>query len=95
MTEVKKENAIVRYFRDTMRELKKVSWPTREEATRLTIAVLFVTLMMAVFLAVFDALFGAILRGVVALDPLAIGVGVLVLLALGGAAIWIGRSSEG
>ncbi len=94
MTEVKKENAIVRYLRDTLRELKKVSWPTREEATRLTAAVLFVTILMAIFLAVFDALFGILLRGVVAMNPIYIGLSLLTLVALGGAALWIGRSSE-
>ena len=30
------------YVRDIINELKKVSWPTREETTRLTIAVIFV-----------------------------------------------------
>ena len=29
---------IVRYFRDIVSELKKVTWPTREETLRLTIA---------------------------------------------------------
>ena len=39
---VKEPNAIVRYYRETVGELKKVVWPTREEAWRLTLIVLVV-----------------------------------------------------
>ncbi len=46
----KKENALVRYFRDTRAELRKVRWPSRSEAWSLTKIVLAVTLGMAVFL---------------------------------------------
>lgn len=95
MTEVKKENAIMRYLRETLRELKRVSWPTREEALRLTGTVLLVTALMGLFLWLFDALFGLLLRGVIALEPLAIGLSVLAALAIAGAAIWIERSTEG
>jgi len=51
------ENAIVRYVRDTRAELSKVTWPTREEGTRLTIVVLIVTFVAAIFLFSFDSLF--------------------------------------
>lgn len=51
------ENAIVRYVRETRAELSKVTWPTREEGTRLTIVVLIVTLVASVFLFSFDSLF--------------------------------------
>lgn len=51
-------NALVRYFRETRGELRKVTWPTREEAWRLTLIVLGVTAAMAVFLGVIlDATF--------------------------------------
>lgn len=51
-------NAIVRYFRETRGEMRKVTWPTREEAWRLTLIVLGVTAAMAVFLGVIlDATF--------------------------------------
>ncbi len=94
MTEVKKENAIARYLRETLRELKRTNWPSREEATRLTVVVLFVTLMMGLFLWLFDALFGLLLRGVVALNPVYIVLFVVVALALAAAAVLIGRTSE-
>jgi len=52
----KKENQIVRYFKQTRAELKKVTWPTRDEAIRLTGIVLAVTIVMAVFLGLLDYL---------------------------------------
>jgi preprotein translocase subunit SecE len=53
----KKENAIVRYLKETRAELRKVSWPSREEAINLTIIVVTVTTAMAVFLGMVDYLF--------------------------------------
>jgi preprotein translocase subunit SecE len=46
----KKQNALQRYLRETVGELRKVSWPTRQEAWQLTLIVLVVLLFMAVFL---------------------------------------------
>lgn len=46
------DNPLVRYFRETRGELRKVTWPTRDEAWRLTLIVLAVTAAMAVFLGV-------------------------------------------
>ena len=48
--ESKKQNAIQRYFRETVGELRKVSWPTRQEAWQLTLIVLVVLAFMAIFL---------------------------------------------
>jgi preprotein translocase subunit SecE len=56
-TKKKKENRLVRYFIQTRAELRKVTWPTRKEATRLTAIVLAVTLAMAAFLGLIDYLF--------------------------------------
>lgn len=53
----KQSNALVRYLRETRGELRKVTWPTREESGRLTAIVLAVTLAFAVFLWVFDYIF--------------------------------------
>jgi preprotein translocase subunit SecE len=50
----KKENAIRRFFRETSGELRKVTWPTRQEATNLTIIVLIVMVAMSVFLWLVD-----------------------------------------
>ena len=50
-------NAVSRFFRETMGELKKVNWPTRQEATNLTTIVLIVIVAMAMFLGTLDILF--------------------------------------
>ncbi len=50
----KTENAIQRYFRETVGELRKVNWPTGPEARRLTVLVLLVMFVMGVFLAGMD-----------------------------------------
>ena len=50
-------NFIQRYFRETVGELKKVNWPTRKEATNLTIVVLIVTASTSLFLGLMDFLF--------------------------------------
>ncbi len=51
----KKPNAIQSFFRETMGELHKVSWPTWPEARQLTWIVLVVMFVMGVILGVTDA----------------------------------------
>ncbi|GAB4475989.1 MAG: hypothetical protein Kow00124_17670 [Anaerolineae bacterium] len=53
----KSTNAIVRYFQDTGEELRKVTWPDREETTRLSLIVLGVTVASALVLGLLDLLF--------------------------------------
>ena len=50
----KHENAIQRFVRETVGELRRVSWPTWPEARNLTIIVLIVLVIMALFLWVVD-----------------------------------------
>ena len=45
---------VPRYLRDIISELKKVSWPTREDTTRLTIAVLVVSISIGLALGAVD-----------------------------------------
>ena len=47
-----------RFFNDIVSELRKVTWPTREETLHLTVVVLVVTLMMGALLGGLDATFG-------------------------------------
>lgn len=56
-TSKKKENFIQRYIRETIGELRKVSWPTHKEAWNLTIVVLIVTFVMSAFLGLLDFIF--------------------------------------
>ncbi len=51
-----KPNAIQRYFSETTGELRKVSWPTRQEATQLTLIVLAVMVAMGLFLGLVDVI---------------------------------------
>ncbi|MGB7094090.1 MAG: preprotein translocase subunit SecE [Anaerolineales bacterium] len=53
----KQPNFITRYFRETIGELRKVTWPTRQEATSLTIVVLIVIAVMSTFLGVLDLIY--------------------------------------
>ncbi len=53
----KQPNAIKRYINETMGELRKVTWPTRKEATNLTIIVLIVVFSMSFVLGVLDFIF--------------------------------------
>lgn len=52
----RRENAVVRYLRETVAELKKVSWPDQQEATNLTLIVLATTVAMSAFLGIVDLL---------------------------------------
>ena len=53
----KKQSGIRRFYRETVGELRKVSWPTREEAINLTVIVIAVTFGMSAFLGIVDFLF--------------------------------------
>jgi preprotein translocase subunit SecE len=64
---VPQENALGRYVRETRGELRKVTWPTRDEAWRLTLIVLGVTAAFAVFLWAFDSLFSNMIQYVIRL----------------------------
>jgi preprotein translocase subunit SecE len=55
--ERRQPNAIVRYFRETSGELKKVNWPTRREAINLTAIVLAVTFGMSIIMGFLDLIF--------------------------------------
>lgn len=55
------------FFRETMRELKHVHWPKKEEVSRLTGVVLVICLLTVAYLFLvaqgFNTLFTAIFRG--------------------------------
>jgi len=51
------DQAIIQYLKETRAELRRVSWPDRQEATRLTIIVLAVTFSMAMLLGLIDYIF--------------------------------------
>lgn len=53
----KSSNGIARWWRETSGELRKVSWPTREETINLTKIVLIVLFVMSLFLGSLDWLY--------------------------------------
>jgi preprotein translocase subunit SecE len=63
---VKRENAIQRWWRETMGELRKVSWPTTKEAWRLTRIVLLVMFGMSALLGLLDFVFSKLITLVLA-----------------------------
>jgi preprotein translocase subunit SecE len=54
---VKRPNFIQKYVNETVGELRKVTWPTRKEATNLTIIVLAVTVAVGLYLGLMDFFF--------------------------------------
>ncbi len=60
--EVQPENRFVQFYRETTAELRKVVWPTRDQAINLTIIVVVVVAAMSLFLGGIDALLTQVLR---------------------------------
>ena len=54
--------ALTEYVKETQAEMKHVSWPTRPEAIRYTIAVVAISVVTALALFLFDQLFVYLLR---------------------------------
>jgi len=65
VTNTFRDNAITRYLRETWAELKKVRWPTRQEAQNLTLVVLAVTIGMAAILGLLDAFYTWLFKGLI------------------------------
>ena len=58
-------NAVQRYYRETIGELRKVAWPTRREATNLTLIVVVVIVAMVLILGSLDLFFSWLLTLIV------------------------------
>jgi preprotein translocase subunit SecE len=56
---VREPNRIQRWFRETISELRRVSWPTPQEAMNLTRIVIIVMIISGIILGGLDALFEA------------------------------------
>lgn len=52
-----KNNRLVRYIKDSYAEMRKVTWPTREETIKLTIVVILISISVAAFLGLLDYMF--------------------------------------
>lgn len=52
-----KQNALVSYLRESLEEFKRVTWPTRNQAIRLSAIVLVFVLVAAIFIGAIDFIF--------------------------------------
>ncbi len=75
------DNALVQYLRDTRGELRKVHWPSRQEAENLTKIVLIVTISMGALMGFLDYLFSLQLRGLITGSSVSIGILIFVVVA--------------
>ena len=53
---------IVKFFRDTKSELKKVVWPSKKDVRNNTLIVLAVVAITVVALVILDTVFGGVMR---------------------------------
>lgn len=53
---------IGKFFSEARTELRHVNWPTRQEAVRLTLIVIGISLALALFLGAFDYLFTDLIK---------------------------------
>ena len=63
----KKQNRIVKYFKDLKSELKKVVWPSRKQVLNNTGVVLAVMIIVGLFFFFFDAGLGFIVEKLVSI----------------------------
>jgi preprotein translocase subunit SecE len=57
-----RESGIQRFYRDTRSELRKVVWPTREQATNLTVLVCIASIAVGILLGGVDLLFSELFK---------------------------------
>ena len=53
------------YFRNSWRELKLVTWPTRKQTRQLTLAVIMFSIVLGTFVALLDLGFGKLFKEVI------------------------------
>lgn len=63
----KKPNKLSQWWRETMGELRKVSWPTLPDTRRLTIIVLAVMFVMSAILGLLDWIFSKLITLLISL----------------------------
>ncbi len=60
-TGVMRRALTLRYFGDIVSELRRVTWPTREETYRLTVMVIMVAATIGLFLGLVDMVFSRLI----------------------------------
>jgi len=80
--EKKAPNALVEQYYGVRSEVRKVTWPTRDEARQLTLAVTVSTIFIAIFLFLVDLLFEGIITGLISANIVWIVIGLVVVALL-------------
>lgn len=57
----KQKVTVPTYLKDLREELKKVSWPTRDETIKLTITVFVISLIVALYIGIIDVALAKVL----------------------------------
>ncbi|MBQ3038055.1 MAG: preprotein translocase subunit SecE [Clostridia bacterium] len=60
-TNVKKTNKIVKFFKETKAEMKKVTWPGKQQLIRNTLVILSFIIITGIVLSICDVAFTALL----------------------------------
>lgn len=89
----REENAVVKYFNETRAELRKVTWPTREETRNLTTIIVIVTVAMSIFLGTLDFIFQEVAGGIIT-GQLVWIIAAVILFILGAAAFYYNGQQE-
>lgn len=50
-------NKLINYIKESIAEMKKVTWPTKKETSNYTLLVIGISIGMAIFLGILDYLF--------------------------------------
>jgi preprotein translocase subunit SecE len=53
---------VTKYFNDTIQELKKVAWPSRDELIGSTIVVVVMSIMVSIFIGVVDQILNGLVN---------------------------------
>jgi len=56
---------IIKFLREAYAEMKKVSWPSREQTIQYTVLVIIISVGVALFLGVLDYIFGDFVKNVI------------------------------
>ena len=84
MSEAKQDNRMVRYFKETRSEVRKVHWPSRKDARSLTIVVLIVTIVMTVFLGMIISPLASTFAGALFVQQSTAAIAIMVVLTIVG-----------
>jgi len=67
MTSALRENRITKYLKEVRAEIRKVTWPSRQEVVRLSTIVVIVMIVMSAFMAIIDFAFSRLMQAIISL----------------------------